>query len=129
LKAYYGRIEEEEDVDSISEKLPDNEGIIDVTIPVQSFVLNSELRIMGGRSKANLIGFYDPCIGESKRLVIKYMFKGRTHQLCVDDKAHLSAPLRGKLYLCPLSWLNNDHGFRTFDLRSYHIMGLHILIK
>lgn len=70
---------------------------IDVTIPVQSLVLNGQLHIGGGYSKSSMIGFFDPAFGEKKRLRITYQFQKRIHQVEVDDKASVAAPLRGNV--------------------------------
>eukprot|EP00842_Homolaphlyctis_polyrhiza_P006749 jgi/Hompol1/7075/HPOL_005181-RA len=70
---------------------------IDVTIPVQALVNNGQLHISGGHTKASIIGFWDPCYGEKKRLRITYQFQGRIHQVEVDDRAPVAAPLRGKM--------------------------------
>nr|KAJ3422411.1 hypothetical protein HK105_008188 [Polyrhizophydium stewartii] len=70
---------------------------IDVTIAIQSFVQSGQLHISGSHSKSNLIGFWDPCLGERKRLRITYQFQGRIHQVEVDDKAPVAAPLRAHL--------------------------------
>ncbi|XJO71805.1 hypothetical protein BDV3_001255 [Batrachochytrium dendrobatidis] len=72
---------------------------IDVTIPVQALVQNSQLHISAGYAKHNIIGFWDPCLGKKKRLRITYQFQGRVHQVEVDDKAAVAGPLRGTLYL------------------------------
>jgi DnaJ family protein C protein 11 len=67
---------------------------IDVTIPIKNLVSNSQIYIAGGHSKSSLLGFYDPCFGESKRLRITYKFHGRVHMVEVDDRAPVAAPLR-----------------------------------
>ncbi|KAJ3069388.1 hypothetical protein HDU98_007517 [Podochytrium sp. JEL0797] len=67
---------------------------IDVTIPVQGLVHNSQLFISGNHSKAHLVGFYDPCIGEAKKLRVTYKFQGKLHFIEVDDLSALAAPLR-----------------------------------
>ncbi|KAI9339638.1 hypothetical protein BDR26DRAFT_862057 [Obelidium mucronatum] len=67
---------------------------IDVTIPVQSLVFNSQLYISGNHSKAHIVGFYDPCIGEPKKLRVTYKFQGKLHQVEVDDSNAIAAPLR-----------------------------------
>ncbi|KAI8915037.1 hypothetical protein BC831DRAFT_488500 [Entophlyctis helioformis] len=70
---------------------------IDVTIPVQALVSNGQLHVGGGYSKSNIIGFWDPCFGEKKRLRITYQFQGRIHQVEVDDRAPVAAPLRAHI--------------------------------
>ncbi|KAJ3028621.1 UNVERIFIED_CONTAM: hypothetical protein HDU68_001278 [Siphonaria sp. JEL0065] len=67
---------------------------IDVTIPVQGLVFNSQLYISGNHSKAHIVGFYDPCIGEPKKLRVTYKFQGKLHQVEVDDLNAVAAPLR-----------------------------------
>lgn len=68
--------------------------IIDVTVPVQALVQNSRLFIPGGRAKHNLLGFYDPCIGENKKLRVRYLFRGRVHECTVDDVSQVRAPVK-----------------------------------
>ena len=67
---------------------------IDVTIPIQNLVLNSQVFISGGFSKSNMIGFYDPCLGEKKRLRITYRFQERLHLVEISDRETLALPLR-----------------------------------
>lgn len=43
----------------------------EVTLQVQSLVSNSMLFIAPGRSKSNLLGFYDPAMAEPKKLLIR----------------------------------------------------------
>ena len=69
--------------------------VLDVTIPVQYLVGNSQLHIQSG-SKSGLLGFDDPCLGDEKHLLVKYIFKGRLHQITVLDNETLVAPLRGR---------------------------------
>ncbi|EIW67351.1 hypothetical protein M231_02507 [Tremella mesenterica] len=68
--------------------------IIDVTIPIQALVNDSKLFIPGGRAKYNILGFYDPCIGENKKLRIRYSFRDTLHEVTVDDLQPLRAPIR-----------------------------------
>lgn len=68
--------------------------VVDVTIPVQGLVQNSRLFIPAGRNKFNLLGFYDPCIGENKRLRVRYLFRGKVHEVTVDDVSMLRAPVK-----------------------------------
>lgn len=67
---------------------------IDVSIPIQNLVSNSQVFISGGFSKSNMIGFYDPCLGEKKRLRIKYRFQERLHWVEIGDRETLALPLR-----------------------------------
>lgn len=70
---------------------------LDVTVAVQALVTDSQLNIAGGRSKANLLGFYDCAIGEKKQLQVRYLFKGRVHSLLVEDHQAVAAPLRAHI--------------------------------
>ncbi|GFZ49378.1 hypothetical protein JCM24511_07498 [Saitozyma sp. JCM 24511] len=65
----------------------EEEVVVDVTVPVQALVQDSRLYIPGGRAK-------DPCIGENKKLRVRYLFRNRMHQVTVDDIAALRAPLK-----------------------------------
>jgi DnaJ homolog subfamily C member 11 len=70
--------------------------ILSLNLPValQALVTNSQLIIPAGRSKANLLGFFDCAYGEKKRLRVKYSFKGRRHEVELGDLDAVAAPLR-----------------------------------
>lgn len=70
--------------------------VIDVTVPLQVLVQDSRVTIPGGRGKFDLLGFYDPCIGEAKKLRIRYMFKDVLHEVTVGDKDMVRIPMRGE---------------------------------
>jgi DnaJ family protein C protein 11 len=70
--------------------------IIDVTVPLQSLVKDTSLRIGTTASKSNLTGFYDPCIGEEKSLYIKYSFRSQIHTVTYKDTDPVVLPNRGK---------------------------------
>ncbi|KAJ3016452.1 hypothetical protein HKX48_004027 [Thoreauomyces humboldtii] len=70
---------------------------IDVTVAIQSLVNSSQLHVSGGHSKSNVIGFYDPCWGEAKRLRITYRYQDKLHQVEVDDHSAVAAPLRAHI--------------------------------
>eukprot|EP01135_Chromosphaera_perkinsii_P009513 Nk52_evm3s1779 gene=Nk52_evmTU3s1779 len=67
--------------------------VIDVTIPIQCLVKDSKLQLHP-TSKAGLVGFFDPCLGESKQLMVKYKFRGKMHEVVVEDEEALAAPKR-----------------------------------
>lgn len=92
LTAQYGRAE-----DFTARGIRDNGAIIDVTVPVQALVQNSRVFIPGARNKFNLLGFYDPCIGENKKLRVRYLFRGQIHEATVDDVQPFRAPVKCKL--------------------------------
>ncbi|KAH7345640.1 hypothetical protein B0J17DRAFT_45666 [Rhizoctonia solani] len=74
--------------------IDDKNKTIDVSAPLQLLVNGSQLVIPGSRSKAGLLGFYDPCLGERKSLRVKYTFRSRLHQVTVEDRAPVELPLR-----------------------------------
>ena len=43
-----------------------------------------------------LLGFWDPCIGENKKLRIRYSFRDNLHEVTVSDMGSVRAPVRGK---------------------------------
>jgi len=71
--------------------------LVDVTVALQAQVRDSQLTIPGGRSKSELLGFYDPSPGARKRLKIEYLFHGALHQAEVGDFSAVILPLRGHL--------------------------------
>ncbi|CAF0815386.1 unnamed protein product [Adineta ricciae] len=71
--------------------------IIDVTVPLQALVKDSNLRIGTTVSKSNLTGFYDPCIGEEKSLFIKYSFGSQIHTVLYKDVDPIVLPNRDHL--------------------------------
>ncbi|CAG8593717.1 2002_t:CDS:10 [Acaulospora morrowiae] len=93
LEAWYGNLSRAEEPSSS----PSIEGIFDVRIPVQALVHDSQLTIPGGYSKSNIIGFYDPCLGEPKQLKIRYQFQRKIHEVVVNDTHPVA---------CPLRWIN-----------------------
>ncbi|GJE93752.1 DnaJ and DUF3395 domain-containing protein [Phanerochaete sordida] len=70
---------------------------IDVTIPLQALVNNSQLYIPGGRSKAGLQGFYDPVPSVAKSLRVRYNFRGHPHYAQIADLMPLVLPLEEHL--------------------------------
>ncbi|WVW85813.1 hypothetical protein I302_107851 [Kwoniella bestiolae CBS 10118] len=78
----------------IKQSEKDEEEIIDVTIPIQGLVQDSKLYIPGGKGKFNIIGFWDPCIGENKSLRVRYTFRGKLHEVTVGDTIALRAPVK-----------------------------------
>ncbi|KAI5479860.1 DnaJ family protein [Pseudohyphozyma bogoriensis] len=70
---------------------------MDVTVALQSLVTNSQIIIPGGRSKSNLLGFFDVAMGEKKALKVTYTFRGTRHEAVVGDFDGFAAPLRAHL--------------------------------
>jgi hypothetical protein len=68
-------------------------GWLDVTDAMQFLVTDdSTLDLAAGLSYTGLTGFADPCPGEHKRLVVKYLFRGQPYILQVADGEALSLP-------------------------------------
>lgn len=67
-----------------------------VRVQLQMLVQQSQLVIPAGRSKSKLLGFFDPCVGERKQLYIRYLFRGRLHELTAHDEDAVAAPLRSQ---------------------------------
>jgi len=88
LQAYYGHLTSTINESSLN--------IIDVTIPLQTLVKDSTLKIETTVSKSHLTGFYDPCVGEEKSLVIKYSFRSQIHTVTYRDTDPVILPNRGK---------------------------------
>ncbi|CAG5123998.1 unnamed protein product, partial [Candidula unifasciata] len=86
IKAMYGKLQSSDDGE-IKEQT-----CIDVTIPVQSLVKDSKLILPETSSKSGLPGFYDPVIGEQKKLYLRYKFRGRLHQVFVSDTEPVRLP-------------------------------------
>ena len=73
-----------------------NEGlpcVLDVTVPLQCLVKDSKL-VLTDTSKVHLAGFYDMHKGERKDLNVKYYFRGKLHEVTVEDSQPLSIPKR-----------------------------------
>ena len=46
--------------------------------------------------QSGLPGFYDPFIGEEKKLYIRYMFRGLQHQAFISDTEPIRLPQQSK---------------------------------
>lgn len=90
-KALYGRFVYPKDRHASDENIYRDE-VIDVTIPLQCLVKDSKL-VLHTASKSQLPGFYDPCIGDHKQLLVQYLFHTQTHECIVNDDAPLRIPL------------------------------------
>jgi len=93
LKASYGKLNAEGN--PIGESTEDSEENplewIDVTIPLQVAVENSQLRLPEG-TKERMLGFFNPVITENPRLSISYLFHDQMHIVVIDDNQPLSIP-------------------------------------
>ncbi|KAF9482704.1 DnaJ-domain-containing protein [Pholiota conissans] len=83
-EATYGAADTDDATENVS---------LDVTIPLQALVRNSQLHIPGGDTKAALQGFSDPAPFASKSLRIRYLFHGRVHYAEIPDFLPVVLPL------------------------------------
>lgn len=65
--------------------------VIDVTLALQCQVKDSKLFLTEG-CKAQINGFYDPCIGEEKSLRVRYLFRDTLHEVTIDENEPLAIP-------------------------------------
>lgn len=73
----------------------DDDIVIDVTIPLQCLIKNSKLKLRES-SKSDLPGFYDPCVGEEKKLKIEYTHKDKSYNIILSDKEPVQLPIGKK---------------------------------
>ena len=91
VQALYGQLVSSGHEDDVDEELP---LVTDVAVPLQCLVKDHKLELPKGQSKAQLLGFYDPCPGDPKALRVRYRFQGKMHEVTVEDDAQLKCPLR-----------------------------------
>lgn len=92
----------------------DDDVTIDVTIPLQCLIRNSKLKLQES-SKVNynnlfinikllmynkihafqsdLPGFYDPCVGEDKKLKIEYTYREKSYHIILSDTEPVQLPI------------------------------------
>jgi len=66
--------------------------VIDVRVPLQFWVENGTLSFPLATPKWQLDGFYDPCYGEEKWLLIHYQVDHKDHYVMVDDEEPFMLP-------------------------------------
>ncbi|KAL5225529.1 hypothetical protein ABZP36_012168 [Zizania latifolia] len=93
-KAMYGnrkRIKERGETNELHDDVASQ--VLDVTIPLNFLVTDAgQLKLHNGIKKAGIMGFYDPCPGDPKLLLVEYTFRGRKHKAMADDYDALSIP-------------------------------------
>ncbi|XP_065219886.1 dnaJ homolog subfamily C member 11 [Planococcus citri] len=89
LNALYGK---EADILARNDPPGDQEReIIDVVIPLQCLVKNSQLTLHD-TSKSQLSGFFDPCVGEDKVLYIQYLYHSHLFETTIKDREGIRIP-------------------------------------
>jgi len=84
-KAFYGKIEEENE---------NNLQCISVEKQLQFLIKDSRLLILADTEVSELPGFYDPCIGEDKELIVFYEFHKKPHYCKYKEKDKILLPNR-----------------------------------
>ncbi|KAL4221592.1 DnaJ (Hsp40) [Mactra antiquata] len=92
ISALYGKLSSQQ------ETITQNEDCIDVTLPIQALVDDSTLITPDNTTKCDIPGIYDPCVGEDKRLYIKYKFRRRIHHTVVKDLERIRIPQQKHLF-------------------------------
>ncbi|KAH7882365.1 hypothetical protein F5I97DRAFT_1931555 [Phlebopus sp. FC_14] len=81
---------------------PDGEATgldVDVTVPLQALVHNSQVYVSGKVPKSGIQGFYDPAPGCPKYLRVRYMFRDRMHYAEIPDLVPVVLPLKDHLVM------------------------------
>ena len=88
----------------VIDKYKDNEDLVpleeegfEVVIALQCLVNSDSTLTITNSSKSQIPGFYDPCMGEDKKLYIKYRYNNKLHQILVDDTESVALPSKGNL--------------------------------
>lgn len=93
-KALYGnsrKVKESGELNEINDDIASQ--VIDVTIPLNFLITEAgQLKLHEGIKKSGIMGFYDPCPGDPKLLLVEYTFYGRKYKVMVDDYDALLIP-------------------------------------
>lgn len=101
IHAIYGNVREYESENRAEESLKntvlDEEDdipppVLDVTSTLNFLVDDGQLQLHGGVKKSGLIGFCDPCPGETKQLKVVYTFRTKMFEVIVGDYDQLTIP-------------------------------------
>jgi len=91
IKAAYGKFSENEIDEDTSDDHQTLDLIIEVTVPLQCLIRDSKLKLQQS-SKSELIGFYDPCVGEDKQLKVDYIYNETNYSVTISDRDELQLP-------------------------------------
>lgn len=93
-KALYGnprKIKESSELSEINDDVASQ--VFDVTIPLNFLVTEAgQLKLHEGIKKSGIMGFYDPCPGDPKLLLVEYTFHGQQYKATADDYSALLIP-------------------------------------
>ncbi|XP_047093491.1 chaperone protein dnaJ 13 [Lolium rigidum] len=93
-KALYGdrkKIKESSELSEIDDNIASQ--VLDVTIPLNFLVTEAgQLKLHEGIKKSGIMGFYDPCPGDPKLLLVEYTFHGQQYKVMADDYGALLIP-------------------------------------
>ncbi|CAM0956533.1 unnamed protein product [Alopecurus aequalis] len=93
-KALYGsrkKIKESSEFSEIDDNVASQ--VFDVTIPLNFLVTEAgQLKLHEGIKKSGIMGFYDPCPGDPKLLLVEYTFHGQQYMVMADDYGALLLP-------------------------------------
>ncbi|KAL6906536.1 hypothetical protein ACP4OV_004137 [Aristida adscensionis] len=93
-RALYGsrsKIKESGELNNINDDVESQ--VLDVTIPLNFLVTEAgQLKLHEGIKKSGIMGFYDPCPGDPKLLLVEYTFHGRRYKVMADDYEALFIP-------------------------------------
>lgn len=84
-------------IDTPEDVLNQEMTVIDVTVPIQYMcdTDRSEVVFYSGYSKSNLLGFFDPCPGQEKMLVVLFSYQGMWLQSTLRDSEGGRIPTSG----------------------------------
>lgn len=70
----------------------DEATMTDVTVALEAMIINSALILPANEARRELPGFYDPCPGEEKVLLVRYRFRGIPHEATFTDDEAVRLP-------------------------------------
>ncbi|CAN8316502.1 unnamed protein product [Cochlearia groenlandica] len=92
-KAYYGETKAIERRHEHGQEQEVDSGVIDVTVPMNFLVSDSgELKLHEGVKKSGIMGFCDPCPGQTKQLYVAYTYHSHSFEVIVGDYEELMIP-------------------------------------
>uniref|UniRef100_A0A0A9DDT2 Pco115388 n=1 Tax=Arundo donax TaxID=35708 RepID=A0A0A9DDT2_ARUDO len=93
-KALYGSRRKIKECSELNEMNDDVDSqVLDVTVPLNFLVTEAgQLKLHEGIKKSGIMGFYDPCPGDPKLLLVEYTFHGRKYKVMADDYEALLIP-------------------------------------